>query len=398
MKAASLLLLAGLLPAPAAAQADSLRISVVTMGPGAQVWERFGHNAIMVEDLRTGGARWYDYGRFDFGGEDFWPRFLAGRMRYWTADAPAGAAFAAYRAANRSVWVQELALDAEQRRAMRDFLEWNVRPENRYYDYDYFRDNCSTRVRDALDRVVGGAVRAATESVPSGTTYRFHVRRLTAAAPLIYTGVEFGLGRPTDVPVSAWEEMWLPLAVRAHLREVRVRAADGTTRPLVAREYTLFESTAPPPPATPPVRWPWYALLGIVAGGTLALAGRRAAAGTAARRLFVWAGVTWSLLAGVAGVLLAFLWGFTGHTAAHANENLLQFSPFSLGLAVLLPRAARTLRARHRATGRLALALVVLSAAGLLLKLLPGVSQMNLEAIALALPVHAGLLLGLARR
>src|SRR5690606_15196502 len=105
-------------------------------------------------------------------------------------------------------------------------------------------------------------------------------------------------------------------------------------------------------------------------------------------------GSAWSFLAGLGGVVLAGLWILTNHTAAHANENQLQFSPFSLVMLVALPLALRKLAQAHPRTARLALVLVVLSAIGLLLKLLPGPSQMNWEIIALALPLHLGLAMG----
>jgi hypothetical protein len=139
-----------------------LRISVITIGPGAQVWERFGHNAIMLENTRTGQAVWYNYGMFDFGAKDFWPRFMKGDMRYWMQGGMVRLELPFYFQSNRTVWAQELDLEPAQRLEIERFLEWNARPENRYYHYDYFRDNCSTRVRDVVDRVIGGAIKEQT--------------------------------------------------------------------------------------------------------------------------------------------------------------------------------------------------------------------------------------------
>ncbi|HEU4800192.1 MAG TPA: DUF4105 domain-containing protein [Gemmatimonadales bacterium] len=380
---------------PVRTPGESLRVSLVTMGPGAPVWEQFGHNAIMIEDGAAGEARWYNYGMFDFAAADFWPRFLRGDMRYWMVGADAEASLRSYIRANRSVWVQELDLTAAERAAMRDFLVWNERPENRFYAYDYFRDNCSTRVRDALDRILGGALRAATESLPAATTWRDDVRRLTAAHPWIYTGTELTMARPTDAAISRWAGMWLPSAVREEMGQLRRTGADGVERPLVRSETTLFLSTTPDPLAAPPTRWPWYLLIGVLGGGAMAWLGRHSGERRAARIGFVVLGSAWSFLAGLGGVVLAGLWILTNHTAAHANENLLQFSPVSLVMLVALPLALRTPRAAHPRTVRLALALVVLSATGLLLKLLPGPSQMNWEIIALSLPLHLGLAVGL---
>lgn len=381
---------------PAATPGANLRVSLVTMGQGAPVWEQFGHNAIMIEDGATGEAMWYNYGMFDFGAADFWPRFARGDMRYWMASDEAEASLRSYVRANRSVWIQELDLTAAERAAMRDFLVWNEQPENRFYAYDYFRDNCSTRIRDALDRILGGALRAATDSLPATNTWRDDVRRLTAGDPWIYTGTELAMARPTDQPISRWAGMWLPSAVREEVRAIRRTGLDGVERPLVKSETTLYLSTAPDPLVEPPMRWPWYLLIGVLGGGVMAWLGRRSEASRPARIGFGVLGSAWSFLAGLGGVVLAGLWMLTNHTAAHANENLLQFSPFSLVMLVALPLALRTPTQAHPRTARLALVLVMLSALGLLLKLLPGPSQMNLEIIALALPLHLGLAVGTA--
>jgi hypothetical protein len=204
-----------LLPAaPARAQAGTaagdttgggaLRIFVVTYGPGEQVWERFGHDAIVVQDGATGESVSYNYGMFDFRQENFILRFARGQMLYWMQGIPSAWYDRTYVRADRSIWRQELNLTPAQRVELRRFLEWNALEENKYYAYDYFRDNCATRVRDALDRVLGGRIRAATDTIATPYSYRWHTRRLVAAQPLVYTGIDLGLGRPTDRPISAW--------------------------------------------------------------------------------------------------------------------------------------------------------------------------------------------------
>src|SRR5205823_7278461 len=128
-------------------------------------------------------------------------------MLYWMGGFDLQSTIDQYREANRPVWAQELNLTPAQRSSLAQFIEWNERPENRFYHYDYYRDNCSTRVRDALDRVLGGAIKSQTSTLPTGATYRFHTQRLTANDPLIFTGLLVALGHYVDRPISAWEEM-----------------------------------------------------------------------------------------------------------------------------------------------------------------------------------------------
>jgi hypothetical protein len=397
---AILAVLFGVTARPLAAQQPGadLRISVITIGPGAEVWERFGHNAIMVEDTVTGEARWYNYGMFDFAAADFWPRFLKGDMRYWMAGGDVRRELGAYMQHNRSVWVQELALTPPERLALRQFLEWNVLPEHRFYHYDYYYDNCSTRVRDALDRVIGGAIKAQTEDRPAGTTFRTETRRLTESSLPVYIGIELGLGRPTDRPISQYEEMFLPMALRNHLRQVILRDSTGAERPLVRAEEELYQSTAELPPAGPPAWWPWFLLAGLVTAGIIVVTGSRLASSTGARWIFALIAGGWALFSGLGGLMLAALWGLTHHTAAWANENLLQLCPLALLLVFVLPRVLHRPTEPHPFATRVALVMALASLAGILIKLLPGPHQMNWEIIAFALPVNLGLTFALASR
>ena len=387
---------AALVPRSVIAQAEAepgseLTISIMTMGPGELVWERFGHNAIRVTDSRTGSDITYNYGMFDFAQEHFLTRFIQGRMLYWMEGHPAEAEIRVYRRADRSVWLQELDLTPAQRLALRSFLEQNAREENRYYRYDYYRDNCSTRVRDALDRALGGLIRAATDTAAAGTTYRFHTRRLTENDPLIYTGLEIGLSALTDRPITRWEEMFLPLALREHLRSITIAAPDGTRRPLVRSETVVFESSAPTPPAVPPRWWPLYLAAGAIGGSLLVFWGERLGSSGGARAGFGIVGGVWSLVAGAAGAILLFLWLFTDHVAAHANQNLFLLSPLSLPLAVLAPRFAVRRGPPSRWTTGFSVLVGSLALLAVLWKFLPLPQQVNPEILALAVPLQLGL-------
>jgi hypothetical protein len=381
-------------PAPAVEPPGArLTVFLMTMGPGARVWERFGHNAIYIHDPDRGTDQAYNYGLFDFGQEDFLLRFIQGRMWYWMAGYPAERYLEQYVRDNRSVWLQELEMPPSARLELQRFLEWNELPENRFYHYDYYRDNCSTRVRDALDRFLGGRIREHTAALPTGTTYRFHTQRLTANDPATFTGLFLALGPGSDRPISAWEEAFLPLELREHVRDVTVPGADGTPVPLVRSERTLYASSAPPPPATPPQWTPWFLLLGSVLGaGMVALGSARRTSRAARVGLGALIG-GWGLVCGVAGLVLAGLWGLTDHVMAYRNENLFQANPLALLLSALVlpwlrgrPGAVRWMAAG--AAGLAGLALL-----GFMLQVLPWLDQVNGPIIALALPIHLGVAL-----
>jgi hypothetical protein len=371
-----------------------LTVYLMTMGPGKKVWERFGHNAIWIHDPVRGTDQAYNYGLFDFGQEQFLLRFLQGRMWYWMQGFPAQAYVNQYRRDNRSVWIQELEIPMSARRELQEFLEWNERPENRFYHYDYYYDNCSTRVRDALDRALDGSIQEQMSTVSTGRTFRFHTLRLTENDPPIYTGLLLALGQPVDRPISAWEEMFLPLALREHLRRVTVTGPDGRPTPLVKSEQTLYESSLPTPPEQPPVWLPAYLVSGLVIGGSAWGFAATARRSRLARITFLMVALIWALVAGVGGLVIAGLWALTDHEAVFRNENILQADLLVLPLLWLVPRLLFGTPDRARLTSIFAFLVVGLSLFGLLLKLFPPFYQVNGAIIALALPAHAGIAAG----
>lgn len=381
---------------------SELRIWLMTMGPGEAVWERFGHNAIRILDTDRGTDVSYNWGIFDFQQVDFIPRFLRGEMLYTMAPFPTGRMAASYGAANREVLLQELNLTSAERVELRDFVEWNALPENRDYFYDYFLDNCSTRVRDVLDRVVGGQLGKRFRNEPTGTSYRTHTRRLTQVDPLLYTGMDFLLGSPGDAPIAVWEEMFLPMTLRDAIRDFEIVDSAGVARPLVLSEQVLIPTTRDEEVAVPP-RWsPWYLALGLLVGALLLGLGRGMGRGDTGNSpppvvLRLGFGVFafgWSLLTGVGGLLLVLVL-FTDHQFMYWNESILQFNPLSLAVAALLIPAA----VRGRASSTLVLlswVVVALSLLGVMVALLPLTPQQNTIFILLALPVHLGLAVGIS--
>src|SRR5690554_1184722 len=192
------------LPDISAADAEAW---LVTFGPGEIYWERFGHNAIWLREPAAGLDHTFNFGFFDFEQEGFFLRFLRGKMMYFSIAQPAAQEFELYRQQNRSIRIQKLALDLEEYRRLRDYLLTEIKPENRNYPYDYYYNNCSTRVRDALDLAFAGELSDATQERSSAMSFRDQTRRLTQSQYWYYLGLEVGLGYPVDRPVSRWEDM-----------------------------------------------------------------------------------------------------------------------------------------------------------------------------------------------
>ena len=382
----TLMLLLLWLFATAAMAAPVPRIGVMTMQPGEIFFERFGHNAIVVDDPAAPTPVSYNFGFFDLDEPGFLGRFVKGDMRYRLVALPVMQDLAYYNDVGRGVSIQWLDLTPEQAHGIATALEVNARPENARYRYDYFTDNCSTRVRDALDRALGGRLRTQLESRSAGDTFRSEAVRLASPALWMWLGFDVGLGPFADRPLSRWEDGFVPMRLAASLREAKNTAG----RPLVASEAVLLPHRVPPEPPDVPRRWwPW-----LLAGLAIAL-GVRWAAARRPRLLGAVALPFWTLC-GVLGLVIAFLWCCTEHRAGWANHNLLLFSPLCL---LLLPGGWALLRGRatsrvHRGV-RIAVALG--TAVALLLQLAPG-AQVQAAWLALLVPIHAAFAWAARRR
>ena len=305
------------------------------MGAGAEIYERFGHNAIWIRDTVAHTDLIYNYGAFEFPRElgdrlAFFGRFAMGRPRYWLGvDSSLQHTLDEYRYFKRDLAAQELNLTPVQRADLAERLAANALPQNKVYTYDYFRDNCSTRVRDMLNTVLNGMLARATRDRPGAGSFRFHTLRSITNDKLLFVGIDASFGPGVDRRIDQWEEMFLPEKVQQRVRELNVQTADGQEVPLVRSEFPVLTVGVYHVESAPP-RWlAGFALVGAVIGGLLLLGAVNGPAGIVGRVLLS----AWLLLTGMGGLLLLFFWVFTDQVATYANHNILFLSP--LALAVL---------------------------------------------------------------
>ena len=209
---------AALALSPVATAAPSVRL--VTMGPGDDVFSRFGHAALCVSDAPDALGRCYNYGTADFTTPlPLSAGVLRGQAQFWVSEVDEDRMMLAYRHADRTLYVQRLPLDDEAAAALEAALVVDALPENRFYLYDHFDDNCTTRLRDHLDRATGGALSAGADA-PSPPSLRDVIRAHLAASPGLVIAAELLVGREVDRVPTIWEAMFLPAVLR---EEVRVR-------------------------------------------------------------------------------------------------------------------------------------------------------------------------------
>ena len=386
MRAIRFLLALCLLLSPLSAAATP-RIGVMTMQPGEVFWERFGHDAIVVEDPARGEALSYNYGFFDPSEPGFLGRFVRGEMQYMLVALPLADDLATYRDEGRGVRIQWLDLAPAQARSIADALAENAKPEHARYRYDYFRDNCTTRVRDVLDRGLGGLLHERLAGSSRGLTYRSEATRLASPARWMWLGFELGLGPAADVPLSRWDESFVPMRLADNLHETRL----DNGHPLVASEQQLLPHRIAPEPGDPSNSWWPYALAGLALAAAITVAGKRRPRLLAAFAIPFW------LLCGLLGALLLYLWLGTAHWAAWRNHNLLLLDPLCL---LLVPGGWALARGRRpgRAFAWTLPAVASLALLALGISWLQVYTQQNMRWIVLLLPVHLALSAALRRR
>ncbi len=371
---------------------SSLRLSLLTMSPGDQSFTKFGHDALLVEDTATGSALVYNYGTFVFDSPWLAIDFLRGNLKYWLSVSTLPHVIRHYAAERRAITAQELALPPAERWRIADFLARTERSDTRYYKYDYYRDNCATRVRDVIDGAVGGRLRAASQA-PAPLTYREETLRLTADDTWLSLGLDLAMGPLIDRPLTVWQSEFLPARLQAAVRGVLVPAPGGDT-PLVTGERVLLPAPGRTLRESPPRRWP--SLLGAGVASCAALAGLGLLSqrnGRVARALLAVLVALLGLSFGVLGTVIVGLFSLTDHAVTYFDANVLLATPtslalpfFALGIGKGRPRALR--RARDLSALSLVTSALVLAAQ-------PFLTQKNLGFVCFFLPLWLGATLGL---
>ena len=308
---------------------DDAEIHVLTCGPyQGELYSAFGHSAVRVSDPKSGLDWLYNYGIFSFNQPNFYLNFARGYLNYRLAVMDYEGFRDYYIHENRFIHEQILNLNKEQKQQYFDFLEWNAKPENQFYYYDYFYDNCATRIRDGLKLTFGDQI----EFDGSYVTTDYTIRELTdlylAYQPWGDLGIDLCLGLPMDVKATPEMYMFLPDYIENGFNNAFIKTDSGLV-PLVEKTLITYESK--PENIEESVFTPLavFSLL-LIIGIALTYYGWMNKKHFRAFDILLFG------IVGSVGLLLFLLWVATDHHAAAKNMNLLWALPSHLVIPFFL--------------------------------------------------------------
>ncbi len=301
-------------------------ISVLTCAPGEELYSLFGHSAVRVKDPVNNFDKVFNYGTFNFNTPNFYMKFLQGKLDYLLSVADYERFLASYQREMRSIYSQELQISQEEKQQLFEALLNNYKPENRAYKYDFFMDNCATRIDSIIKKTIKGNWENHTMPTKFLKTYRTGIAPYLANSDWLNLGLNIILGVPTDSPQQG---LFLPDIIEETYRKTTLNG-----KPIVGKTETLYEShfsySKTPMWKSPLLLFSLLAFFLLM--GTLFFPNKLRFVD------FLLFGT-----AGVAGCIIAFLWFFAEHTATNENWNILWALPTHLPLAfVLLFRKRKT--------------------------------------------------------
>jgi hypothetical protein len=303
-------------------------VSVITCGPyQGELYSAFGHSAIRVHDPALGFDIAYNYGVFDFDQPNFYLNFTRGYLYYKLGVYSYPDFRDHYISYNRYVHEQVLQLDSLQKQEVFSFLVKNALPQNQTYRYDYFYNNCATKVRDVFAEVFKDKVKFDGSFIQTNYTIRDLTEIYLQQQPWGDLGIDICLGLPMDKMATPYDYMFLPDYIESSFDHTTLNGF-----PIVKQKVAVYESV----PENIPFHWyhPWifFSFLFII---TMAVSFRD----WKRKRLTKWVDVTLFCILGLLGCLLLLLWVGTDHKAAANNFNLLWAFPLHFIAAMGLLRS-----------------------------------------------------------
>ena len=303
---------------------DGIEVSLLTCTSGDELYTTFGHSSVRVIDRINGTEEIFDFGVFDFSTPNFYWKFFKGKLNYKLTKRGFNSFLRSYKSDGRGVIEEKLNLPTEDKRKIHELLLINYQPENRNYQYDFFYDNCSTRIRDLIyktgrDFTVKDDSKIE-ENEAEQFSFRQHLKKYMIDKKWVSLGIDLLLGMEADKKMTFDQEMFLPIDLSDNLSKlwygnkgVITKLMDAPVE-IIAPENKTNKLGAIFTP---------FVVFGLVFLLFALLVFKQFRIVKPIRGLLY-------IVLGILGSFLLFMWVGTEHTATNWNLNLLWMNPLYL--------------------------------------------------------------------
>ncbi|RZP04373.1 MAG: DUF4105 domain-containing protein [Flavobacteriales bacterium] len=302
---------------------ESAAISVLTMGPGTNLNDSFGHSAFRITDPNQNIDVVYNYGVYNFDTPNFYLKFIKGQLMYQLDRTDFSLFYQHYSDQNRWIKEQVLDLTIKEKQEVFDFLQNNYLPENRNYIYDFFFENCATRIRDVLAGILKNKLVIDESFVSDIHTFRQLIQKNVHWNSWGSFGMDLAIGAVVDRNASSWEHQFLPEYIFKALEKGQIKRSLGAKK-LVKKTSILNKNSAKEKLEIFLIS-PFFvvSLLALIILGVTYKDYRNNSRNR-------WMDSSLYALTGTIGIFLILLWFATDHFATQNNYNLLWAVPLSL--------------------------------------------------------------------
>lgn len=299
---------------------DDATVSLLTISPGTELYSSFGHSTILIEDAQNDVREMYNFGTFDFSTSGFYIKFLRGTLPYQLSKSPLDAAINYWTSEGRLITRQKLRFTQAEKQYIYGFLENNYQPENRTYQYKFFYDNCSTRLRDIINQAKKGKIKY-DKNLNDDQTYRDWIDQYAGYKKVADFGMDIAIGMPSDEITGYDGAMYIPDNMM-HAFDSATVAVDGRVLPLVYEKQVINSFYIQPQPQKKEIDLPLI-LSGLLLLTSLFFFFRPTKGG----RIISISNRVLFTIVGLSGWIFFLLWFFTEHGVTTWNLNILWAIP-----------------------------------------------------------------------
>jgi hypothetical protein len=217
---------------------------LITCGPGTETYSIYGHSALRIYNHELKTDLVYNWGVFDFSTTHFIWKFAKGKLNYMLAEDSFNSFLQAYLFEKRWVQIQKINLEPAEVEQLITLINENLKPENRNYRYDFYYDDCSTRIRDLFEKILGKRLIYPPDEIKDRQTFRNLTGSYQQFNPWLNFGIDLVIGTPGDKKAHFRDKMFLPIEMQRGLSKSLVNR-DGKMIPLLRNPENILEYESP---------------------------------------------------------------------------------------------------------------------------------------------------------